>query len=93
MTETVGGKRWYSYDYERGVYSFGVKVLDEATHDKWVEWWEEVGRNKFPFWFAWDETDEPEDIKFVRCDVAFQFPKQLYGGHYRIGQVRLREEL
>jgi len=93
MTETVGGKRWYSYDYERGVYSFGVKVLDEVTHDKWVEWWEEVGRSKFPFWFAWDETDEPEDIKFVRCDTAFQMPKQLYGGHYRIGQVRLREEL
>jgi hypothetical protein len=93
MLETIGGRRYYDHKFVRGQYQFGVKLLDEATHDKWVEWWEEVGDEKFPFFFCWDETSEPEDIKLVRCEGAFSFPLQVYAAHYRIGRVSLTEEL
>ena len=92
MIETIGGKRNYTFDFERGIYEFTVKTMIESDHDEWVEWWEEVGRSKYPHFFCWDETNEPEDIKFVRCEGAFSMPIQIYGAHYRVGQIKLREE-
>ena len=87
------GARAYDHEHKRGRYEFGVKLVSDAIHDEWGLWWEEVGERRVPFCFCWDETTYPEDVRFVRNDDERLFSVQVYEAPYRIGKVRLSEEL
>jgi len=89
----ASGARAYSHKHGRGVYDFTVKIASDTVHDEWNLWWEEVGEERVPFCFCWDETTYPHDVRFVRNDGERLFEIQVYEAPYRIGKVRLSEEI
>jgi len=91
MNETLQGRSAFYKDFHRGgPYEVLLTNVNSTFYAKIQDWWEEVGRNKFPFFFCFDEDIKPEDIKLVRSLSDYLFP---YNPVTRDGRITLREEL
>lgn len=91
MNETPAGRRVFYADYYRGgPYKLKFTGVTAAFYALLKDWWQEVGRTRVPFFFCFDETSHPEDIRLVRCLANFLFA---YDPVYRSGDIDLGEEL
>jgi len=91
MNETPAGRRVFYPDYYRGgPYDLKLTNVNAAFYADLKDWWQEVGRIKFPFFFCFDEDAYPENIKLVRNENDFLFN---YDPVLRTGQITLKEEL
>ena len=91
MNETQAGRRAFYPDYYRGgPFDINLSNVNSTFYDNLKDWWKEVGRTKFPFFFCFDEENAPEDIKLVRSESDFLFP---YDPVMRGGKISLKEEL
>jgi hypothetical protein len=89
--ETPSGRRaFYLEHYRGGPYTLKFTNVNSTFYALLQDWWQEVGRTRFPFFFCFDETNYPEKIKLVRClsDYLFNYDPVL-----RNGSVELSEEL
>lgn len=91
FNETQAGRTHYHKNFHRGgPYNLRFSNVTAAFYADLKDWWQEVGRDKFPFFFCFDEAASPEKIKLVRCLSDFLFP---YDPVRRSGAIELREEL
>jgi hypothetical protein len=89
LLETEAGRDYYNKDFHRGgPYNLNFTNVDSTFYANLLAWWQEVGRDRFPFLFAFDETSEPENIKLVRNLSDWLFP---YDPTLRGGTISLRE--
>jgi hypothetical protein len=91
MNETQGGVRRFHKDFHRGgPYEIVLTKVNSSFYSSLRDWWEEVGRDHFPFFFCFDETSAPDKIKLVRSESNWLFA---YDPVLRGGRITLREEL
>jgi hypothetical protein len=91
MSETQSGRRVFYPDYYRGgPYRMVFSKINSTFYDKLKDWWEEVGRTRFPYLFCFDETNYPERIKLLRNESDRLFA---YDPVLRSGAIDSTEEL
>jgi hypothetical protein len=91
MSETRSGRRVFYPDFYRGgPFEMTFSKINSTFYTNLTDWWEEVGRTKFPFLYCFDEENYPEKIKLLRCESDFMFS---YDPVLRSGTIRATEEL
>jgi hypothetical protein len=91
MNETAAGRRTFHKLFSRGgPYELAFTNVNSTFYDLLKDWWDEVGRDRVPFFFCFDESNIPTEIKFVRNESNFLFA---YDPVFRGGRILLREEL
>lgn len=91
INETAGGRRVFHCNFYRGgPYNLILSNVNATFYALLKDWWQEVGRNKFPFWFCFDEANHSDEIKLVRCESNWLFQ---YDPVFRRGSIELKEEI
>lgn len=84
---------------ERDYHNFTQRVLNanfqnlgpEDDFPDWFIWWLDIGRGRYPFWWIWKPTTEPNVIFFHRLsNKVLEFP---FDKHSRSGTIAAREVL
>ena len=88
-TET-GYTTFHKTHHKGGPYEVILSNVSATFYGEVLSWWKEVGRNRFPFFFCFDEANSPENIKLVRADSDWLFP---YNPVTRDGRIILVEQL
>lgn len=91
LNETDAGRTaFHKFFHRGGPYELTLTNVNSSFYVSLKNWWQEVGRTKFPFFFCFDESASPEEVKLVRCETNQLFT---YNPVLRDGRITLREEL
>ncbi len=91
VTSEAGIVREYHNFSQRILNANFTNISPEEEFPDFFEWWLDIGRGRYPFWWIWKPTTDPNDIFFYRLsDKTFQFP---FDKHIRSGSITAEEVL